>query len=99
MRNRYLEKWERSVKIRIKGSNINNYLKRVIKKKINIIELIPISYKEAHVILKYSEYKKLLDIKSIYEIEIISNLDSNVKGYYQRTQPKLFISKNARAFK
>ena len=76
MRNRYLEKWERTVKIRIKGSNINNYLKRVIKKKINIIELIPISYKEAHVILKYSEYKKLLDIKSIYEIEIISNLGS-----------------------
>ena len=74
MRNRYLEKWERTVKIRIKGSNINNYLKRVIKKKINIIELIPISYKESHVILKYSEYKKLLDIKSIYEIEIITNL-------------------------
>ena len=65
MRNRYLEKWERTVKIRIKGSNINNYLKRVIKMKINIIELIPISKKEAHVILKYSEYKKLLDIKSI----------------------------------
>lgn len=74
MRNRYLEKWERTVKIRIKGSNINNYLKRVIKKKINIIELIPISKREAHVILKYSEYKKLLDIKSIYEIEIINNL-------------------------
>ena len=32
-------------------------------------------------------------------VEIISSLDSNVKGYYQRTQPKLFISKNARAFK
>ena len=76
MRNRYLEKWERTVKIRIKGSNINSYIKRVIKKKINIIELIPVSKKEAHVILKYSEYKKLLDIKSIYEIEIISNLGS-----------------------
>ena len=32
-------------------------------------------------------------------VEIIGSLDSNVKGYYQRTQPKLFISKNARAFK
>lgn len=76
MRNRYLEKWEAKVKVRIIGSNINSYIKRVIKKKISIIQLIPVSKKEAHVILKYSEYKKLLDIKSIYEIELISNLGS-----------------------
>lgn len=76
MRNRYLEKWEAKVKVRIMGSNINRYLKRVIKKKINIIRVIPISKREVHVILKYSEYKKLLSIKSIYEIELISNLGS-----------------------
>ena len=37
MRNRYLERFDRLVKVRIVGSNINNYLRRVIKKKINII--------------------------------------------------------------
>lgn len=76
MRNRYLEKWEAKVKVRIVGSNINSYLKRVIKKKINIIKVIPVSKREVHAILKYSEYKKLLSIKSIYEIELISNLGS-----------------------
>ena len=55
MRNRYLERFDRLVKVRIVGSNINNYLRRVIKKKINIIELIPISFRENHVILKYSD--------------------------------------------
>ena len=74
MRNRYLETMESMVKVKISGSNINNYLKRVIKKKIHIIRLIPVSYKEIHVILKYSEYKKLLNLKSIYEVELIENL-------------------------
>lgn len=76
MRNKYLERMSRVVKIKITGSNINNYLKRVIKKKIFIIHLIPISNKEVHVILKYSEYMKLLELKSIYEITVIEFLGS-----------------------
>ena len=76
MRNRYLERFDRLVKVRIVGSNINNYLRRVIKKKINIIELIPISFREIHVILKYSDYKRLLEFKSIYEVEVIDKLGS-----------------------
>lgn len=76
MRNRYLERMDRLIKVKITGSNINNYLKRVIKKKIRVINLVPISYREVHVILKYSEYKKLLELKSIYEIEVLENLGS-----------------------
>ena len=74
MRNRYLENFDRIIKVKISGSNINSYLKRVINKHINIIQLIPVSYKEVHVILKVSEYKKLIELKSIYEITIIENL-------------------------
>ena len=76
MKNRYLETFDKMVKVRICGSNINNYLKRVIKKKIRIINLIPVSYREVHVILKYAEYKKLLELKSIYEIEVLEYLGS-----------------------
>jgi len=76
VRNRYLEKMDSLIKVKIKGSNINNYLKRVIKKKISIVRLIPISYREVHVILKYSEYKKLVEFKSIYEITILEMLGS-----------------------
>lgn len=76
MRNWYLERMESMVKVSIRGSNINNYLKRVVKKKIYIIKLIPISYKEIHVILKYSEYLKLLELKSVYEVSVLEYLGS-----------------------
>ena len=70
MRNRY---FDNIVKVKVYGRNINNYISRIIKKKINIIKLIPISYKEVHLIMKYSEYKKLKKSKSIlYKITIIS---------------------------
>ena len=71
MRNRYLETFDSIVKIKIEGSNIHNYLKRVMKKKINIIKVIPVSYREIHLILKYSEYQKLLQYKSIYQVTVL----------------------------
>lgn len=71
MRNRYLEKIDNIVEIKIVGSNINSYLRRIIKKKINIIKVTPISRKEVHLVLKYSEYLRLLEINSIYEVSII----------------------------
>ena len=71
MRNRYLERMDSVVKIKISGSNIHNYLKRVMKKKVQIIQVIPISYREVHLILKYSEYQKLLNFKSIYQITVL----------------------------
>lgn len=66
--------FDKIIKIKITGSNINNYLKRVIKRKINFLKVIPINHKEVHIILKYSEYQKLIEYKSIYEITIIEKL-------------------------
>lgn len=71
MRNRYLEQMDKIVKVKIEGNNINNYLKRIMKKEIYFIEAIPISYREVHLVLKYSEYKRLLNFKSIYKITIL----------------------------
>ena len=89
MRNRYLESFDRIVKLRITGSNINNYIKRVIKKRVHIIRLIPISYREVHVILRMAEYKKLLELKSIYEITVIGNLGS--KYLEENTRKNAFL--------
>ena len=52
MKNRYLEKFDSIIKIKIEGKNINNYIKRLIKRKINIIKQIQISYKEDNLIVK-----------------------------------------------
>ena len=72
MKNKYLDNFDNIVKIKVEGKNINNYIKRLIKRKINIIKLIPISYKEAHIILKYKDYRELTKYKSIYKISIIN---------------------------
>ena len=52
MRNRYLEKFDSRVRIRVSGNNVHNYLKRVLKKKINIYRVIPISRKEIECMMK-----------------------------------------------
>ena len=66
--------FDKIIRIKITGSNVNNYLKRVIKSKINFIKVIPISRKEVDIILKYSEYEKLTEHRSIYEITIVEKL-------------------------
>ena len=71
MKNKYFEKYDSIIKIKITGINIDNYIKRIIKRKINIIKLIPISHKEAHIILKYQEYKKITKYNTTYKISII----------------------------
>ena len=71
MRNRYIEKFDSIIKIKIEGKNINNYIKRLLTRKINIIRLIPISYKEVHLIIKYQEYQKIIKYKTTYKISII----------------------------
>ena len=71
MRNRYLEKFDSMVKVSIKGNDVYNYLKRVMKQKVKIVRVIPISKKEIHIILKIDEYQKLIEYRSIYKIEVL----------------------------
>ena len=87
MKNKYFEKFDSIIKIKITGINIDNYIRRMIKRKINIIKLIPVSHKEAHIILKYQEYKKLTKYNTTYEISIIEKygslkLKKNIKKNY-----------------
>lgn len=87
MKNRYLEKFDSIVKVRITGKNIHNYIRRMMKEKIQIIKLIPISYQEVHLIMKYSEYERLTHIKSVlYQVTILS--------YVGRLKIKKTIHKN-----
>lgn len=86
MRNKYIEKFDSIIKIKIEGSNINNYIKRLIKQKINIIKMIPISYKEVHLILTIKEYQKIKKTKTIYKISIIET--------YGKLKLKNILNKN-----
>ncbi len=75
-----------NVKIKVEGKNINYFIKKIIKRKINIIKLIPISYKEVDIILNYNDYKELIKYKSIYKISLTN--------YYGILKLKRIIKKN-----
>lgn len=71
MKNTFIDKIESSVKILVNGKNVNNYIKRLIKNKINIINLKYLDYSNVEIIIKYSDYLKLKDTRSIYKLKII----------------------------
>lgn len=71
MRNTLTDKFNSSVKILVEGKNINNFIKRIIKQKISIINLKYYSSKKAEIIIKYDDYLKLKKYKTIYSIKII----------------------------
>lgn len=70
MKNTFLNKIESSVRVKITGKNVNNYLKRLIANKIDLIDLKYNSHNEAVVTIKYSDYLKLKTIRSSYDVKI-----------------------------
>lgn len=75
-----------NVKIRVRGRNVNLFIKRLIKYKINIIRVIPKSYKEVLLIVNYNDIDRINRIKSIYSIDIIR--------YYGTLRLYNYIKKN-----
>lgn len=72
MKNSFFNKFNSIIKIKVEGKNINNYIKRIIKENINIIKYIPISYREAYIIISYDDYLKIKKYKTIYKLEVVS---------------------------
>ena len=59
------------IKVRIEGKNVNNYIKWMIKQKINIINLNIIKHNHLEVIINYKDYKQLHKYSKTYKISII----------------------------
>ncbi len=86
VKNKILYFFSSSIKIKVVGRNVNNFIKRLIKNKINIIKYTPISYKEADIIIDYNDFVKVKEYKTIYDIRIIK--------YYGKLRVLKFIKKN-----
>lgn len=71
MKDKIFKIFSSSIKIKITGRNINNFLKKIIRNNINIIKVIPISYKEMDLIIDYKDLDKIEKLKTIYNIKII----------------------------
>ena len=72
MKKKLLYIFSSNVKISVRGRNVNLFIKRLIKNKINIIKVIPKSYKEVLLIVDYNDIERINKIKTIYSIDIIS---------------------------
>lgn len=90
MKNKIFKVFSSSIRIKVTGRNVNNFIKRMIKNKINIVKLMPKSYKEVDIIINYNDLDKIKEYKTIYDIEI--------KEYYGKLKILKFLQKNVFLF-
>lgn len=86
MKDKIFRIFSSSIKIKVTGRNVNNFIKRLVKSKINVVRVIPISYKEVDLIIDYNDLEKVEKLKSIYDIKIIN--------YYGKLKVLKLIKKN-----
>ena len=77
------------IKVVIEGKNINNYVKWMIKQKINIINLNIIKHNKLEVIINYKDYKELKKYSKTYQVKIIKKY-GNLK-IFETIKKNLFI--------
>ena len=85
MENNFFKKFQDIVKVEVTGRNIDNYIKKIIKSKINIIKLTKKNYKKAYIYVRYEDFLKLKQMKNIYEIKITDKLGGlKIKEFLKR---------------
>ena len=86
MKDKIFRLFNSSIKIKIEGRNVDNFLRRLINNKVNIEKVIPKSYNTMYIIIDYNELDKVLRLKTIYTIKIIK--------YYGKLRLLKYIKKN-----
>lgn len=59
------------IKIRITGKNVDRYLRRIISKNIELLEIDRIDHKTIDLKIYDTDYEEIVKIKTIYDVEII----------------------------
>lgn len=73
MKNSFLLKFRSSVKLRIKGKNVNRFLNKLIHQNIELLEVKNINYKEVEIIIYKKDLEKIEQIKTIYELNEVNS--------------------------
>lgn len=71
MRNIILNKFDNTVQLKISGKNIDRFLTRIFKSKIELLEITKINRKEAIIKIYERDYDKVLKLKSVYNVDFI----------------------------
>lgn len=64
------------VKVQVEGKNVNNYIKWLIKQRLNIINLNVIKHNQLVLIVDYKDYKQLKKYSKTYKVSIIKKYGS-----------------------
>ena len=86
MKNNFLNIFKNTITIKVKGKNIERFLKKLVREKIELYKINVIHYNEIDLKINYKDLEKILEIKTIYDIEVIN--------YYGLLKLKYFIRKN-----
>lgn len=70
MKDKILKIFSSSIRIKVTGRNVNNFIKKLVKNKINIDKVQQISTKELDVVVDYKDLERINKLKSIYDIKI-----------------------------
>lgn len=87
MKNKIIYQLKNKIKLNIKGKNINRFLIRLQKNKIEILKCIHINKEEINIIIYEKDYEKLKEIKTIYDVKKI-----NTYGII-KIKKKIYINK------
>lgn len=71
MKNKIVYILKSKIKLKITGKNINRFILRLNNNNIDILNCNSINKNETNITIYYSDYKKLNDIKTIYNIETL----------------------------
>lgn len=69
MKNKIIYQLKNKIRLNIKGKNINRFLIRLQKNKIQILKCNHINEEEINIIIYEKDYEKLMEIKTIYDIK------------------------------
>ena len=91
MENKFFKKFDDILKIEVTGRNIDNYIKKLVKAKINIIKLIKKDYKTIYIYVNYEDYIRIKKMKTIYSIKVVSKLGGLRIKYFIKKNIVMFI--------
>ena len=86
MKNNFLNFFRNTITINVKGKNIERFLKRLVREKIELYKIDVIHYNEINIKISYKDLERVLEIKTIYDVEIVN--------YYGLLKFKRLINKN-----
>ena len=71
MKNSFINRLENTITVRVKGKNIERFIKRIVKLKIDLLKINYIKYNEVLIRIKKEDFERLEQVKTIYEVDVL----------------------------